>query len=436
MEKIWRLYSNTGDNKSKNVNEAIMRNDCRYVIDYFEAGGDINILDNKNETLLHKASRNEFYEMVDLLIKLGLDVNAVNKYGDSPLHIAVQFKNEEIVQKLIMEGASINKLNNKKMAPLHIAASVGDETIIGILLDNGARINISDENGMHPIHYAVKSGKSNVIRTILNCGASLTEVDDRKNSVLHHAVLSGNDELVTHLLRYLNISDCKNIYGETPLHLAAKYCTVKAIQALLNAGYNPEIKNNSGQTPYDVAMLDNKEENAQFLSKYLLSKDYKEHFLRFKLHHAVVMNNYQYIYEKVSSTNVNNFDYFGRSLLYYAVILGYNKIATLLYMKGARLNNIDEYNQSALLLSVYSENNQLVEYFLSKKADPNEIFYNRSYLYRAVLKNNFEMTKLLVKYGADVNYVDGRHRTIYSYAMEYADDDIIELLLDSKASMV
>ena len=94
MEKIWRLYSNTGDNKSKNVNEAIMRNDCRYVIDYFEAGGDINILDNKNETLLHKASRNEFYEMVDLLIKLGLDVNAVNKYGDSPLHIAVQFKNE------------------------------------------------------------------------------------------------------------------------------------------------------------------------------------------------------------------------------------------------------------------------------------------------------------------------------------------------------
>ena len=95
-------------------------------------------------------------------------------------------------------------------------------------------------------------------------------------------------------------------------------------------------------------------------------------------------------------------------------------------MKGARLNNIDEYNQSALLLSVYSENNQLVEYFLSKKADPNEIFYNRSYLYRAVLKNNFEMTKLLVKYGADVNYVDGRHRTIYSYAMEYADDDIID----------
>ena len=436
MEKIYRLYFNVGDNKSKNINDAIMRNDCKYVINFFEANGDINQSDGKGENLLHKASRNEFYEMVDLLIKLGLNVNSKNKYGDTPLHLAVQFKNEDVVQKLIFEGANINSLNKKKMAPLHVAASVGAENIINILLDNGARINISDENGMHPIHYAVKSGKTSVMRAILSCGASLTEVDDRHNNVLHHACESGNDDMVLYLLRQMNITDNKNIYGDSALHLAARFCSPKAINALVNSGFNLEIKNNNGQTPYDVALSNKKDENANFISNILSSKEYKEHFLKFKLHHAVVMDNYQYVYEKATSINSNTFDYFGRSLLYYAITLGYTKIAKLLYKKGARIDKIDDLNQSALLLSIYNENIELVEFFLSKKANPNEIFYNRSYLYRAILKNNYEMTKLLVQYGADVNYVDNRHRTIYSYAMECADDDIIEILLDSKASMV
>lgn len=436
MEKIYRLYNNFGDGKSKNINEALMRNDCRYVIDFFEANGDIGGVDGKGENLLHKASRYEFYEMVDLLIKLGLKVNSKNKYGDTPLHFAVQFKNEEVVQKLIFEGANINSLNKKKMAPLHVAASVGDENVMSILLDNGARININDENGMHPIHYAVKSGKTSVVRMILNCGASLTEVDDRKNNVLHHACENGNDEMVIYLLRQMNIIDNRNIYGDTALHLAAKSCTVKGILALINSGFNLEVKNNNGQTPLDVAISYKKDENANFILNYLSSKEYKDHFLKYKLHHAVILGNYQYVYERANSVNANTFDYFGKSLLYYAITLGYNKISELLYKKGSRIDKIDDLNQSALLLSVYTENLELMEFFLSKKANPNEIFYNRSYLYRAILKNNYDMTKLLVKYGADVNYVDNRHRTIYSYAMECGDDDIIEILLDSKASMI
>ena len=79
---------------------------------------------------------------------------------------------------------------------------------------------------------------------------------------------------------------------------------------------------------------------------------------------------------------------------------------------------------------------EIIKFLLRNKADVNEIFYNRSYLYRAILKNNIELTTLLVEYGADVNYVDNRHRTVYSYAMEYADDDIIEILLDKRATLV
>ena len=41
MEKIYRLYKNVGDGKSKNIVDAIMHNDCYYVINYYEKGNDI-----------------------------------------------------------------------------------------------------------------------------------------------------------------------------------------------------------------------------------------------------------------------------------------------------------------------------------------------------------------------------------------------------------
>lgn len=435
MEKILRLYSSVGDNKSENIIDAVMRNDCIYIIKYYNAGKDIMVVDEKKENLLHKASRNDNYEVVDLLIKLGVDLNAKNRYGDTPLHLAVQFKNSDTVDKLIFEGANINIQNKKKVSPLHIAASIGNEYVISMLLDHGAKINIADENGMHPIHYAVKSGKRSIIRSLLNCGASLVECDDRKNNVLHHAAESGNDELVIYILRHMLITDSKNIYGQTPLHLASKSCSIRGISALVQAGYNLELKDVNRQTPYDIANNNYKTENANFINEFLNSKEYRQKFTKYKLHRAVCMNNYQYLYEKVTSNNVNDFDYFGRSLMYYAITLGYSKIVELLYKRGARLDNIDEYNQSALLIAIYTENIEIVKYLI-KYSDVNEIFYNRSYLYRAILRNNLELVALLVENGANVNYVDNKHRTIYSYAIEYADDEIIEILLDNRATLV
>lgn len=436
MEKVLRLYRNIGDQKSENITEAVLKNDCSYVINYFESGKDINILDKKKENLLHKAARNDNYEVVDLLIKLGVPLNEKNSHGDTPLHLAVQFKNSETVEKLIFEGALINVENNTKIFPLHLAASIGDEHIINMLLEHGAKINACDENGMHPIHYAVKSGKKTVIRTLLDCGASLVECDYRKNNVLHHACECGNDDLVVYILRHTMLIDMKNIYGQTPLHLAAINCSTKGINALIQAGSNLELKDSNQMTPYKLALSNSKEENANFLSEYRIGSEFRQKFNKFKIHQAVYNNNYQYLYEKVTSSNVNDFDYFGRSALYYAIILGNTKIVQLLYKKGARIDIVDEYNQSALLIAIYSENMEIIKFLLRNKADVNEIFYNRSYLYRAILKNNIELTTLLVEYGADVNYVDNRHRTVYSYAMEYADDDIIEILLDKRATLV
>lgn len=429
MNNMYMKYENIGDMKSNDIFEAALRNDCKYVIRYYENKSDINIIDKKGENLLHKASKNNNYEIIDLLIKMGVSVNKENIYGDTPLHFAVQFRNDEVVEKLIIEGANVDHKNKRMITPLHIASSINNLNVVNMLLNHGAKINDSDENGLHPIHYAARSGQKHVIRALLDCGSSLLDCDNRKNNVLHFACENGDDDLVMYILRNMLVTDFRNIYGQTAMHIASINCSVKALKALLLSGFRVDIKDNDGQTPYDLALINEKYENANFLLEYLNSPDYRKCFGKYKLHYEVSNDNYQYIYEKVTITNVNDWDYFGRSLMYYALINGNLKIVKLLYERYARIKTVDGFNQSALLIAIYNGNLDIIHFLLEHGANPNEIFYNKSYLYRAILSGNIKLVKILIDYGADIDYIDNKHRTIYSYALEFGNDEILELLL-------
>ena len=49
----------------------------------------------------------------------------------------------------------------------------------------------------------------------------------------------------------------RDMYGDTPLHLAAANGTPENIQALLEAGADPKAINESGKTPWDFAQYNN-----------------------------------------------------------------------------------------------------------------------------------------------------------------------------------
>lgn len=436
METIYRLYKNTGDGSSKTILDAVMKNDCNYVIDYYELGKDILLTDKKGDTFLHKACRNDNFEIIDLLLKLGCDVNARNNNLETPLHLAVQFKNAEAVQKLLLEHANPNALNKQRVAPLHISASRGDVDILNLLLNYGAKLNIADNNGEKPIHYAVKSGKIEMIRHILSSGASLVECDDRKNTALHYACQKGDDNLVSYILRHLTISNFPNIYKETPMHLAAVYCKPATIALLLEKGYDIDSLNINGNSPIDEAKLNSNKINYDYLINTKRSSEYKEKYMSYKMHRAVCENKYELLVPLVNSQNINEFDYFGKTMMYYAIIYGHIKIVKFLYERGARIDIVDDIKQPALLIAVYAEEINIIKYLLTLNIDVNEILYGRTYLYRAILRNNFEMAKALIEAGANVNFLDNKHRTIYSYAIDYSCDEIIDLLIERKASFI
>ena len=398
MDTSYKLYNDIGSGESKDLLEAVINNDCKYIVNYYENNNDLNKIDERGENILHKAARFKHIEVVDLLIKLGVDYNLKDLRGNSPLHIAIQFNNKMIVDRLIEEKVDINSLNLKQASPLIVASSFGYDDIIATLLEHGAKINHKDENGMSAIHYGAKSGNINILKTLLNWGAKLTSVDNRGNNVLHHACLYNNYDLIEYLLKNITVTNNVNKYGETALHIASLNCNAKVIKLLLDNGFNPRIKDLEDNRPIDIAKEYRKSEVEELFLDYTNSKEFKDHFIAYSLHQEVIEQNYQFISEKVNSKIVNDFDYFGRSPLYYAICLNDFRMVDLLYRKGAKINNLDYFNQSALLLSIYFENIEMVKFFISKGANPKEVFNEKTVCEIAKDTLNTEIVELLNQY--------------------------------------
>ena len=110
-----------------------------------------------------------------------------------------------------------------------------------------------------------------------------------KNSPLHLAIAKGytdtsaigeklkfsNYEITKELIKHKPLVNCQNIFGDTPLHLAAARRDIATIQLLLNSGARWDIKNKNGKTALDMLNL-TYEEACQVLNETVgNSKTYK-----------------------------------------------------------------------------------------------------------------------------------------------------------------
>ena len=211
----------------------------RLLLDYnlFKATDKINSGKYVGNTALHwvclAAGRypHRAIEAVELLLSHGAEIKAKDGNGFIPIFSAVQSGNIELVEFLKSKGENVNSkrihkesikegdVDSEKVrydSLLHFAMRICNRPMIKYLIGNGADIHAVNGFNMEPIHEAAAMG----------C------VDGLKELILVQKV-SKQQKSPSRADKYY-IEDCEEdwLYGASPLHYAAFYDQIKAVEFL------------------------------------------------------------------------------------------------------------------------------------------------------------------------------------------------------------
>lgn len=235
-----------------------------------EAGGDPNARDGDETALEVAASKpaRDTDKRVAALIDAGADLSDIDQvFLRASLQAPV-----ETLRLLFEAGANPFARYDSGETALHRAASMGwpetVEYLIGLGLPLDARSNArgfdDGEIGFTPLMAAAWHVRIDLIPMLIDAGAEISAASSHQRSALHILSRRGaeRDEKSVEAIQFLLAAganpNVRDIDGKTPLHYAAALNMPGVANALLNSGADGSLKDKRNQTPWKYI-----EENVQ-----------------------------------------------------------------------------------------------------------------------------------------------------------------------------
>lgn len=197
--------------------------------------------DQNGPTALMIASAAGQTDAVGLLLGAGAAVDVQDRDGFTALSYASALGHAAIVAMLLQAGAEVNSIDHFDMTPITLAALSGHAEAARVLAQAGARLSGTGSMCLGPLHSAAFQGHAEVVRVLLEAGADPNALELTR-SPLDWAFSKKHTEVVGVLARGGAWVDQQNGNGLTPLMSAVATRDVSAVQAVLDAGANPNIK--------------------------------------------------------------------------------------------------------------------------------------------------------------------------------------------------
>jgi RNA polymerase sigma factor (sigma-70 family) len=230
-------------------------------------------------TALHHAAERGATDVARRLIEAGADVDARDGDGETPLHHASHAgpwkpgPALEVVRLLLDHGAAVD---------VFLAASLGDVERLRALLDEDPeRVHARDAHGSTPLFHAAHNLHPAAVNLLLERGADVharrTDGQTPVSTAIAHSWDVGGPEVVQRLREAgatLDLRDAcalgdaarvqellaaaperlhERSWGETPLHIAARWGQFEVAAALLAAGHAIDATDDEGHTPAGLA---------------------------------------------------------------------------------------------------------------------------------------------------------------------------------------
>ncbi|KAH8428032.1 ankyrin repeat domain-containing protein [Aspergillus melleus] len=228
-------------------------------------GAKVDATDYQKKSVLHIAAEHGYtMDIFPCLVDAGANVNAVDCDGNAPFHDACLSKirtGAVHLGAIVKAGGVAGEINNHGRTALHMAVCLEpidryDTTIekVGFLLQQEHAIDFHsrDLKGVMAIHLAASVSASTTWH-LTSIGADIQARTFDGRTPLHYASAASESNtvgLICDIYRENGWSvDIRDRMGRTPLQEAARSGDLECVQFLLQAGANPNSRDNRGLTP-------------------------------------------------------------------------------------------------------------------------------------------------------------------------------------------
>ena len=363
-----------------------------------------------NNVLINSISYKEKYKLkntsksINELIKNGADVNVKFGNNKTPIMIASEKGYSKIVKVLIENGADINAKDSKGSNSLEYAIAGNNTNTIKLLIYNGIDVNVkSKENNATAVMFAVLKGNQDALKMLIKAGADInTKTKNGKTAIIFSA-MSGNVNITKILINKGANVNSKDKKGNNSLMFASANGNYNIARLLINAGADIDTQNNNGNTALILATMQGNIKMVEFLIK--------------------------------QNANVNLKNKKNKNAMSYAYSKNDTELSKVFQNNGAYINSKDPiFLVHDLLLAIINRDEYKVKQTIKLGADVN----HRSTKGITPLMNsvkNYNITKILIESGADVNAKDINGYSVLAYAIVRGNKNVVKLLIKNGAKI-
>ena len=330
------------------------------------------------------------------------------------LVLAVKSGRASIVSEILEKSPELITVNDKEGETLlELAIKEGNsKEVVSLLIDKGARED-QGNGGITLLHWAVMGGKADITELLISKGSDVNAKDEHGETPIFGAVSLGpyyksaQETILTLLEKNGADLAVKDKFGRSPLHHAAEFNSNGGADFLISRGADVDARDSLGLTPLHIAVRERHKEVARFL----LSK----------------------------GADINATDTNGWTPLCYAIRYGdgkaIDKISQFLLAHGAKRTGTCD--NAELMLSIIEGRTETCKKLLDSKPGLARMKDDelRTPLHEAIENEHWDIAKMLISCGADVNAKDEREDTPLHEAVIRGDMKMIEYLLKSGAEV-
>ncbi|KAI1361318.1 ankyrin repeat-containing domain protein [Xylaria arbuscula] len=360
---------------------------------------DVNATSSKGRTALARACASSQTRFADFLLRYEADVNLADKDGYTPLFEAAETQNLYLVEVLLDKGADANMRNSKGEIPLHMCRQSRDLTRMLAERTEDVDLPLSGgSGGVTPLMAAASKGWTQSVKVLLEHKAKV------------NAVVTSDDE--------------DRWPGWTPVMFAAFFHYPDILMILAEQGADLMKSDKNGASALHLIFSSPASETG---SEELECLDV--------------------LLEFHTRVNLDKADEDGETVLHRCARRSHLRAVQKLVRAGANVNLQDKYGSTPLGVAVWEIRRDVISYLLGQAAaDPNiageDLKHKEGPLHRACRDSEYEIAKMLIEHGADINRdsVSGHGTPLMAVCLPYSKhlkdtDKLIHYLLDLGADV-